>query len=64
MRIELPPLNTAIIEVHRELAKVSMGAKDMSMKNKKDWKTVRLTQAQLKNAQERIAELDRNTTTT
>ena len=34
MGIELPPLNTTLIEMHRELAKVSMGAKDMAIKNK------------------------------
>ena len=34
MGIELPPLNTTLVETHRELAKVSMGAKDMAIKNK------------------------------
>ena len=63
MGIELPPLNTALVEVHRELATVSMGAKDMAIKNKNVWKTVKLTQAQLQKAQERIAELERTTTT-
>ena len=63
MGIELPPLNTALVEVHRELATVSMGAKDMAIKNKNVWKTVKLTQTQLQKAQERIAELERTTTT-
>ena len=31
MGIELPPLNAALVEVHRELAKVSIGAKDMAI---------------------------------
>ena len=44
MGTELPPLNTALVEVHRELAKVSIGAKDMTSKNKKAWKTIKLTQ--------------------
>ena len=35
MGIELPPLNAALVEVHRELAKVSLGAKDMAMRNLK-----------------------------
>ena len=34
MGIKLPPLKAALVEVHRELAKVSMGAKDMAIKNK------------------------------
>ena len=44
MGIELAPLNTASIEVHRELAKVNMGAKHIAIKNKNVWKTVKLTQ--------------------
>ena len=32
--IELPPLNTALVEVHRELATVRHSAKDMVTKNK------------------------------
>ena len=63
MGIELPSLNTALVEVHRELAKVSMGMKDMAIKNKNVWKIVKLTQAQLQKAQERIAELECSTTT-
>ena len=31
--IKLPPLNTALVEVHRELATVRHGAKDMVTKN-------------------------------
>ena len=35
MGIELPPLNVALVELHRELAKVSICAKDiMVTKNK------------------------------
>ena len=33
--IELPPLNTALVEVHRKLAIVRNGAKDMVTKNKR-----------------------------
>ena len=50
--IELPPLNMALTKVHKELAKVSMGAKDMAIKNKNVWKTVKQTQAQLQKALE------------
>ena len=63
MGIELPPLNAALIEVHRELAKVSIGAKDMAIKNKNVWKTVKQTQAELQKAIERIAEFERSVTT-
>ena len=45
--IELPPLNTTLVKVHRELAKVSMGTKDMAIKNKNVWKTFKQTQAEL-----------------
>ena len=45
--IELPPLNAALVKVHRELAKVSIGTKDMAIKNKNVWKTVKQTQAEL-----------------
>ena len=34
MGIELPPLNTDLVEVHRELARVTMRAKDIATKNK------------------------------
>ena len=60
--IELPPLNTALVEVHRELAKVSIGAKDMAIENKNVWKTVKQTQAELHKANERITELERGVT--
>ena len=63
MGMELPPLNVALVEVHRELAKVSMGAKDMVIKNKNVWKTVKWTQVELQKANARIAELERNATT-
>ena len=33
--IELPPLNTTLVEVHRELATVRHGAKDMVTTNKR-----------------------------
>ena len=32
--IEFPSLNKALVEVHRELAKVTLGANDMVIKNK------------------------------
>ena len=63
MGIELPPLHATLVEVHRELARVSVGAKDMAIKNKNVWKKVKLTQDQLRKAQERIAQLESNTTT-
>ena len=50
--IELPPLNTALVEVHRELATVRHGAKDMETKNKEKY-----AQGQLAEAQQRISEL-------
>ena len=62
MGIELPPLNTTLVEAHRELARVSMGPKDMAIKNKNVWKTVKLTKAQLQKAQEHITELEHNVT--
>ena len=34
INIELPPLNAALVEVHRELTTVRNGAKDMVTKNK------------------------------
>ena len=63
MGIELPPLNTDLVKVHRELAKVSIGAKDMATKNKNAWKTIKLTQDQLQKANERITQLEKNVTT-
>ena len=58
MGIELPPLNTNLVEVHRELARVTMGAKDMATKNKNVWKTVKQAQAELRKAHDQIAELE------
>ena len=57
MGIELPPLNMALVEVHRELAK------DMAIKNKNVWKIVKLIEAQLHKAKEWIVELERSATT-
>ena len=54
--IDLPPLNAALVEVHRELAKVGMGAKDMAIKKENVWKTVKQTQPELQKVNERIAE--------
>ena len=62
--IELPLVNRALVEVHRELATVNIGAKDMATKNKNPWKTVKVTHDQLEKAQERIAQLEGNTTMT
>ena len=53
--IELPPLNAALVEVHWELVKVSLGAKDMAIKNKNVWKTIKMAHEQLNKALERIA---------
>ena len=63
MGIELPPLNAALVDVHRELVRTTSGAKDMAAKNKSMWKTVKQTQAKLQKANERIAELERSVTT-
>ena len=56
--IELPPLNMALVEVHRELATVRHGAKDMVTKNKRLKKKEKYAQGQLAEAQQRIAELE------
>ena len=40
-----------------------MGVKDMAIKNKNVWKIVKLAQAQLQKAQERIVRLESSTTT-
>ena len=45
--IELPPLNTALVEVHRELATIRHGAKDMVTKNKRLKKKEKYAQGQL-----------------
>ena len=50
VRIKLPPLSVALVEEHKELAKVSIGAKDMAIKNKNVWKTVNLTHDKLSKA--------------
>ena len=47
--VELPPLNRSLVEVHRKLATVRNGAKDMVTKSK------RLTKAE-KYAQQQLAE--------
>ena len=45
--IELPPLNTALVEVHRELATIRHGAKDMVTTNKRLKKKEKYAQGQL-----------------
>ena len=56
--IELPPLNTVLFEVHRKLATVRHGAKDMVTKNKRLKKKEKYAQGQLAEAQRRISELE------
>ena len=56
--IELPPLNTALVEVHRELATVRHDAKDMVTKNKRLKKKDKYAQGQLAETQQRISELE------
>ena len=56
--IELPPLNTALVEVHRELATVRDGAKEMVTKNKHLKKKEKYAQGQLAEAHRRILELE------
>mgnify|MGYP000040536942 CR=1 FL=1 len=58
VRIELPPLNTTLVEVHRELATVWVGAKDMVCKNKTAKKAEKYANQQLEEAQKTIAELE------
>ena len=41
MGIELPPLNTALVKAHMELARVIVGVKDMATKNRNVWKMVK-----------------------
>ena len=48
--IKLPLLNMALVEVHRELAKVTLGARDMEIINKNVWKMVKITQEELNKA--------------
>ena len=56
--IEIPPLNAALVEVHRELTTVRHGAKDMVIKNKRLKKKEKYAQGQLAEAQRRISELE------
>ena len=56
--IELPPLNAAMVQVHRELATVRNGAKDMVTKNKRLKKKEKYAQGQLAEGQRRISELE------
>ena len=53
----------ALVEVHRELTKVTLDIKDMAIKNKNVWKTVKITQEQLNKAQEHITQLENNAPT-
>ena len=41
--IELPSLNRTLVGVHRELATVTIGTKNMVAKNKNLWKTIKAT---------------------
>ena len=59
MGIELPPLNIALVEVHRELATVRNGTKDMFCKNKTVRKAENFAKQQLEETQHKIAELER-----
>ena len=54
MGIKLPPLNTALVEVHRELAMSCIGAKDMAYKNKAARKAEKLATQQLEAAKRRL----------
>ena len=56
--IELPPLNTALVEVHRELATVRHGAKDMVTRTKHLKRREKYANGQLAEAQKRISELE------
>ena len=49
--IELSPLNAALVEVHRELARVRNDTKDMVTKNKSMKKKEKYAQGQLAEAQ-------------
>ena len=51
-----------LVEVHRELVLVGIGAKDMAEKNKNQWKMIKLMQ-QLEKTQHRIPELQSDTST-
>ena len=56
--IELPSLNETLVEVQKELAKFMLGAKDMAIKNKNVWKSVKATQEQPNKAHQRITQLE------
>ena len=56
--IQLPPLNAALVEVHRELATVHKGTNDMVTKNKRLKKKEKYVQGQLAKAHRRITELE------
>mgnify|MGYP000503494635 FL=1 len=56
--IELPPLNTAMVEIHSELATVRNDAKDMVTKTKHLKKKEKYAQNQLAEAQKRIMDLE------
>ena len=56
--IELPRLNTALVEVHSELATVRNGAKDMVTKNQCLQKAEKLTKHQLEETLKKIAALE------
>ena len=46
--IELPPLNMALVEVHKELVSITIGARDMAEKNKNKWKMIKLLHTRIK----------------
>ena len=52
--IELPPLNTTLVEVHRELAMVRNGSRDMVTKKKCLKKAEKYAEQQLADAQKQI----------
>ena len=56
--IELTPLNIALVDVHRELATVWNGGKDMVYKNKTAKKAEKLAKQPLEEAQKKITELE------
>ena len=58
MGIEQPLLNISLVEVHRELATMQNGAKDMVRKNKMAKKVEKYAKEQLEEAQKTIAELE------
>ena len=58
MGIELPPLNIALAEVHRELATMQNGAKDMVLKNKSAKKAEKYAKEQLEEGQKIVVELE------